>query len=351
MPATSVHFNGSVNLPDAETVMREISTRIPVGVRRMTEGETGDRNYWIFFQQQKFTAMPEFEPVPVPEDGDEYDRIPQLRLADGRSPDDVTWPDIGYAAAYVESFGTFAALQDEGVIPSDVRFQLQYPTPLAGLSGIAAEDAQQLMASYAGAMFADLDRALDQLPHDRVAVQWDVAVEIGLLAGGFTVETPPDFDLIVAGLAQCLDQVPDDVPVGMHLCYGDYQHQHFVQPESLALQVRLVNALTAAARRPADWFSFTVPQGRADDAYFAPLRDLQTGPETELDFALVAYHPADQAAGTTAEQTRLIDAYLAESSAGARDWGICTECGMGRVERADVADLLDRHREILAEAT
>ena len=50
MPATSVHFNGSVNLPDAETVMREISARIPTGVRRMTDGETGERGYWIMFQ-------------------------------------------------------------------------------------------------------------------------------------------------------------------------------------------------------------------------------------------------------------------------------------------------------------
>jgi hypothetical protein len=65
MPATSVHFNGSVNLADAETVMREISARVPAGVRRMTEGETGDRGNWIFFQFQKFAAMPQFETVPV----------------------------------------------------------------------------------------------------------------------------------------------------------------------------------------------------------------------------------------------------------------------------------------------
>jgi len=31
MPPSSVHFNGSVNLPDAETVMQEISSRIPMG--------------------------------------------------------------------------------------------------------------------------------------------------------------------------------------------------------------------------------------------------------------------------------------------------------------------------------
>jgi hypothetical protein len=31
MPPSSVHFNGSVNLPDPETVMRDTSSRIPTG--------------------------------------------------------------------------------------------------------------------------------------------------------------------------------------------------------------------------------------------------------------------------------------------------------------------------------
>jgi hypothetical protein len=134
----------------------------------------------------------------------------------------------------------------------------------------------------------------------------------------------------------------------MHLCYGDYGHQHFKQPESLELQVRLVNAVLKATNRTVNWFSFTVPQGRGDEDYFAPLRDLQAGHETELYFALVPYYPDDQPPGTTAEQVRFIDASLAKSPTGSRDWGICTECGMGRVASNDVPTLLDLHREILA---
>ena len=34
--------------------------------------------------------------------------------------------------------------------------------------------------------------------------------------------------------------------------------------------------------------------------------------------------------------------------AGSRPWGICTECGMGRVDAGDVPRLLDIHRQILA---
>jgi hypothetical protein len=113
------------------------------------------------------------------------------------------------------------------------------------------------------------------------------------------------------------------------------------------MQVDLVNAVVLAAQRPVNWVSFTVPQARNDAGCFAPLRDLTAGPQTELDFALVPYHPDDQADGTTDEQAKQIETALSESAAGQREWGICTECGMGRVAADDVPKLLDLHREIL----
>ena len=58
MPPDHVHFNGSVNLADAESVMREIVARVPPGLRRIPDGETGDRGNWIFFQMQKFLQSP-----------------------------------------------------------------------------------------------------------------------------------------------------------------------------------------------------------------------------------------------------------------------------------------------------
>src|SRR5437763_9088624 len=80
-------------------------------------------------------------------------------------------------------------------------------------------------------------------------------------------------DQIAPGLVRCIERVPADVPVGMHLCYGDYGHQHFKQPESLRMQVDLVNAVSSAARRPLNFVSFTVPQARNDSAYFGPSPD------------------------------------------------------------------------------
>jgi hypothetical protein len=349
MPPNAVHFNGSVNLPDADAVMREISTRIPHGVRRMTDGETGDRNYWIHYQIRKFEQMPEFDTVVVSqayETAADAPSMPQLRLVDGASAEMINWPNLGYADEYTKSFATFERMQNEGTIPDDVRFQLQYPTPMASMAVIAPDDLPRVAPSYEQALFADLDTALERLPHERIAIQWDVAVEIGALEGAMGPKV--SIDEIAPGLVRCLERVPADVPVGMHLCYGDYGHEHFKQPESLQTQVDLVNAVTSAARRPLNFVSFTVPQGRNDAAYFEPLGGLRTASETELYFALVPYHPDDQAPGTTAEQIEQIDAALSTSSTSARHWGICTECGMGRVDAGDVPRLLDLHSEILS---
>jgi hypothetical protein len=349
MPPDHVHFNGSVNLADAESVMREITSRVPSGLRRLPDGETGDRGNWIFFQLQRFLQLPWLVPARALDSADgDYEQMPRLRLADGVDPGEVSWPDLGYADAYLASYQAFVALREQGVISPGVRFQVEYPTPLASIGAyIAPEQQPALLGSYERAMFADLDRLLSEIPHSDVAVQWDVAVEFGVLEGAFAPDGARAFDAVIAALARCIDQVPADIPAGLHLCYGDYGHHHFKQPESLALQVRVLNAVTTAAVRPVSFVSFTVPQYQREDSYFAPLAELTADLGTELNFALVPYHPAEQAPGTGQAQVRLIDAALAASPAGPRDWGVCTECGMGRAGRDEIPALLDLHSQLI----
>lgn len=344
MPPTTAHLNGSVNLADAETVMREVLGRIPQGLRRVPDGEPGERQMWIQFQLEKFQEMDALELERADMDASTY-ATPKLKLRDGAEAARIAWPNLGYADVYQESYAIFRRLEQDGAVPPGVRFQVEYPTPLASIFGfIAPSDRGALEPSYALALFADLQTLLGALPRDRVAVQWDVAVEFGMLERPEFQELTPeqDFDWIVDRVAQCIDQVPADVPVGAHLCYGDFGHKHFQDPVSLDLQVRVMNAVTVKANRRVDWFSVTVPQHVRDRAFFDPLADLRVNEATEIYLALVPYHPAEQAEGTTEDQVRLVDQYL-----GQREWGICTECGMGRVERDDVPAMLDAHREIL----
>jgi len=350
MPPSSIHFNGGINLVDAETVMREVASRVPAGVRRMPDGETGERQQWVWFQLAKLWETPGIEKAGTIDQTTGYEQMPKVRLTPGVDPDSVEWPDLGYAEAYAQSFQIFRRLQEAGTMPSGVRFQVEYPTPLATINTwVVAEDQERLEPAYERALFADLDRLIGRLPHEAIAVQWDVAVEIGILERAFEAGPGQNFDAIVDRLVRCAGRVPRDVPVGLHLCYGDYQHSHYKEPESLELQVRLANGVTSGSQRSINWIAFTVPQYQRASAYFAPLGELRVPPDTELNFALVPYHPAQQEPGTTGEQVRLIDEHLASRPDGyPGQWGICTECGMARAEREEIPQLLDLHREILA---
>jgi hypothetical protein len=107
-------------------------------------------------------------------------------------------------------------LQEDGTISLGVRLQMQYPTPLACMATtIIPEDLPGVSASYEAALFADLENALARLPDDRCAVQWDVAVEFGLLEGEFAAPVP--LEQVAPELIRCVDHVPEDIPVGLHL--------------------------------------------------------------------------------------------------------------------------------------
>src|SRR5258705_10739780 len=76
-----------------------------------------------------------------------------------------------------------------------------------------------------------------------------------------------------------------------------------------------------------------VPRDRADEAYFAPLRDLHLQPGTELYLGLV--HFSDGEAGTR----RRIEA----AQQAGTEFGVATEGGFGRRPPETVADLLRIH--------
>jgi hypothetical protein len=342
MAPTAAHLNGSVNLADEETVMREVLARIPTGLRRVTDGEPGERGGWIQFQLGHFRQI-----AGLGLDADEgtYGR-PKISLPNDVDAAALSWPDLGYARVYRQSFDIFERLDQEGLVPADLRFQVEYPTALAPVMAfIATDDRDVILPSYERALFADLHALLAEVPHDRVAVQWDVAVEFAVLERSPHMELTDimDFEWVIEQLVLCVDQVPHDVPVGTHLCYGDLGHRHFIEPTSLATQVRVINALTATAHRAVDWFSLTVPQQTTDDEFFAPLADLHVPDATELYLSLVPYRPDLQAPDTTERQVHAIDRIL-----GNRPWGISTECGMGRVDRDEVLPMLDAHHELLA---
>lgn len=124
-------------------------------------------------------------------------------------------------------------------------------------------------------------------------------------------------------IAALTGAVAPGVDVGLHICYGDMAHKHFIEPRDTADIVRITNAVAKkmGPGRPLDWVHFPVPKDRDDAAYYEPLTGLTTGPETELFVGLV--HPNDEA-GTRARLAQ------AEKVLAGKRWGVATECGLGR---------------------
>jgi hypothetical protein len=335
--ARSVHLVGSVPLDSAEQVFSTVAAQLRGRIRRIPDGETGERLQWIGWQLEKLAATPGLEV------GGERQLLggkfknPQLRLKAGAKPQDIKLPPPGYAAMAAASYATFKRLKSEGRIAPDVRFQVSLPTPLAVTFAFFVPDqVRALWPIYEAQLFAELDLIVRTIPHEELAIQWDVAVEIDQILEIPQVAKQYPLDELIASLARASMRVPEPVELGFHYCYGDPGHQHLIEPTDMALMVDLCNRMSRGISRSIQWIHMPVPKNRDDDAYFAPLANLWLPPPTELFLGLV--HMTD---GIDGARRR-----LRAASKQMRRFGIATECGFGRRPASTIPALLELHRRI-----
>ncbi len=330
-----VHLVGSAPLGGAEDVFRTAIAILGGRLRRIPDGETGERTNWIGWQARFIGSNPRFEMIPA--NPSDYARLPHFKLRSPLSSGEITFERLGYADAAKASYAVFARLKQAGLIPASTRFQVSLPTPLAPVFAfIVPSDQAVVEPAYEAAMFTELDQIAAAIPHHELAIQWDVAVEFGILESA----TPTTFEdakkMVVQRLVQLGNRVPADVELGYHLCYGDAGHKHFVEPVDASKLVEVANGVSAGVRREINWIHMPVPRNRTDDAYFVPLRSLQLHPETELYLGLV--HFTDGVEGTW---RRIVAAQKVVA-----DFGVATECGMGRRNAETIPELLRIHVEV-----
>ena len=122
------------------------------------------------------------------------------------------------------------------------------------------------------------------------------------------------------------DAVPPDVELGFHLCYGDMNAKHIVQPKDATKLVEVANDLVKAVKRPITYIHMPVPIDRTDDDYFKPLAGLKLNGNTELYLGVV--HWQDGVEGTRKR--------IAAAQRHVRDFGVASECGIARARSTDV---------------
>jgi SAM-dependent methyltransferase len=332
-----VHLVGSVPLGSAEEVFRTAAGALGDRLRRVPDGETGPRSDWILWQYPVFSAQSQFEVGP-PGAGS-YRALPQLRLRGHEPRSEPRFDDLGYASAAIASYRTFARLKRDGIVPAACRFLVSLPTPLAPVSAfVALEHQAQLEPAYEARMFAEVEHILEAIPADQLAIQWDARYEFAMLEGAIAVWFSDTRAGILERLLRLSRQVPADVELGYHLCYGDEEQGHFSEPQDALKLVGIANALAGAIDRPLNWIHMPVPADRADDRFFQPLSGLQLHAETELYLGLL--HPED-----TPQDAR---ARIAVAQRHVLSFGVATECGLGRGGAAAVERVLALHREVSA---
>lgn len=331
-------FVGSLGMPDAETALRTVAEAIGDRAKRYPDGEPGKRAGWIRCQIDVFEANADMElvhRVNVQAGGERFDR-PYFRPMDGVDPAAIDFGSLGYVEEAVKSYAIFKGMKSDGTIGAGTRFQVCLPTPAAVIFGFIDPEMQAAVEpAYERAMVAEVAKIVAAIPAEELAIQWDIASEVIAADGGPQIYYDDTFDGTVARVSRLCEGIPENVELGIHLCYGDPGHKHVVEPPDLANSVRYANALSKAISRRLDWMHMPVPRDRDDDAYYAPLGDLDMAPDTELYLGLVHHTGGFE---TTRRRMQAANKFVTE-------YGVATECGLGRREPDTLSELFAIHRE------
>ena len=340
----NIYLVGSVPLTSARDVFETIGAKFGNRIAYIPDGET-DKLDWITQLETLFSDHPDFEPSPevfAVHAGSKARRRYQLRA--GVTPDAVDFGDLGYADAAIASYEQFKKARAAGHIAAGARFQIDLVPAHSVLWLFVREDQQALLDdAYNRAVANDMRKIVDTLPHEDIAIQFDIASAVfarlergeATIYGRTKLEMTDRFAAIVATLA---NKVPADIPLLFHFCYGDANHKHAIEPTDMGDMVAMANALFEKIVRPVNLIHMPVPRDRSDDAYFAPLSRLQKPVGTELVLGLVHY--TDGVEGT---RTRIDTALRFAPS-----FSVATECGFGRRDPSTIPALLDVHLDASA---
>jgi hypothetical protein len=346
-----VLLTGSVPREPASEVFRLATEYLAPFLTRMPDGEQGGWGGTGVLGQQN----PQLEPGPMAKmtnsdtPFNDFPPMPMGKLRDGVSPGDFTYQPTGVAANKLASYQEFSQLKSVGALPAGVRFQASMPGPVT--TGGTLYMPLNVGARAAGKATVDeISQILDVVPHDELAIQLDLAVEVEseemrrrpdafdmpifrhMFAGWGTW----GFDDLVEEVVRVAAVVPPEVELGFHLC-GTWHIDHR-GGQDLNVHVDWANALTDRINRKIDYIHMaSIPQHDRRD--YASLERLKLNEGTKLFLGLI--HGSDGLEGAH----RRVEA----ASEFRSDFGVAHFCGMFPVFGVDpdrLEDLLDLHRQV-----
>ena len=328
---SKVLFVGSIPLDTTEDVLTRLAGALPGRLDSIPDGETGERDSFVFWQYQVF-------PTEI--------RSPMVKQLRNEPPAaesfNVTLDHVKptmYDDHAIASYGKFCKLREQGKIQPDVRFQVCIPgiidSILVCVDPLFCKQAEPL---YEQRLVESIERLQKAIPASDLAIQFDIAVEFATMEyerGNLKNDMfkpyvlPPAKEAALERVIRLSSHVKEDVHLGYHLCYGDIQHRHFVEPPDMSLMVEFANELLQGVgpSHHVNWMHMPVPKDRTDTTYVQALAELK-----DVNLFLGLIHANDE------EGTR--KRIEVARSVYSKPFGIATECGIGRTTREDFQSIL-----------
>lgn len=362
MPTKTVSFPGvvlpgSVLLPTAEDAFRWAGENYGPWLRRITDGETGDRSHWIQSQTKQFEENPTLglaEPDPNRPFG-------RAKPKEGVQP---SFSRFGYADWAAKSYESFARARETGILPAGIRFVVAMPHPMDTVWIMTQPDAfAQIYPAYEARALASVGEIADLIPHDDLTIQWDMP-----MASLIWADSAPNLfaskQEVLEAVVRTANAVPTDVELGFHLCHGDRtapvdtgselagagEGLKVVQerPDASSL-ASLINVLVDSITRPIAYFHLPSDAGWLEPRHYEPLKDLKIVPDTEIHVGVVALRLDENLPIEEGKKRSRQRASAARSVLG--NVGMSSSCGMGRHTPEQFEAATELIRELAGEAT
>jgi hypothetical protein len=334
---------GSLPADSTETALRAGAELFGDMVFALPDGETGPRAAWVGFEREQLVRPhPDVEtieltasPTGIPRHAYE---TPVFRIRDGVTKLSwEAWPRIDDA---ISSYGQFRELRAEGVIPRGLRFQVGLPFPSSALNGFKADFARDYPVGERGfedLVGRELRRLTSEIPPGDLAIQWDVCYEVLDIEGVLAWTADGAWERFTGPVARLTRQIPEDVLVGYHFCYGTFPEWPMYEARDMSVIVEMANHAVANSGRTVDWLHLAGPRylRSEDESFFSPLADLAPG-DARVFLGIVL--PVDGVPGLKRRR--------ATASRFLSDFGVAMYCGFGRQPGSDGMETMREHRHV-----
>ena len=163
----TVHFVGSVCLPETHTVFTRLCSSLPARLRRIPDGETGKRQNFVTFQRDVFNQSP-FVQAPFPPGS----ASKTTGLPPAQDASQVHILPVEYDDFAISGYDEFCKLRTQRLIPNGLRFQVSLPTPINVLGNLVEPSWRaSIEPYYEQALLAAVKRIQDTIANADLAIQ------------------------------------------------------------------------------------------------------------------------------------------------------------------------------------